>query len=54
MEFTSPGEPHQWWAPSAAELLAQFGQRVTMLTDRPPGGAAVLVSDFYWGAGTAT
>jgi hypothetical protein len=54
MEFTRPGDPHQWWAPSAAELLAQLGQRVVMLADRPPGGAAVLVHDLVWGAGTAT
>lgn len=37
MEFMSPGDPHQWWAPSTAELLAQLAQPVAVLTARPPG-----------------
>ena len=53
MEFTSAGDPNQWWVASTAEMLAQFGHPVAVLTARPPdstldiGGGGVNEQIWY-------
>lgn len=51
-EFTNPGNPHPRWAPSTAEMLAQFGQPVAVLNAQPPGSTLDIgsggVDDQIW------